>query len=318
MITLAEVHAAQQRIAGAVVRTPLVLLPQNESPFEIYLKDETAQPVASFKLRGAYNKIAQLTPAQLERGVISYSSGNHAQGVAWAARHLGSKAIIVMPSTTPELKRAATAALGAEVILVGPSSSERREKAEALAAEHDYSIVPPYDDMDIISGQATTGLEILEQLPTIDLILVPVGGGGLISGLATAVKLTNSRVQVWGIEPDLAADAKASFDAGSVVEWTAADSARTIADGLRTQSIGTLNLQHILAHVDGMLGVSEEEIVNAMRLTLTATSIVPEPSGAVALAAALYHADELPPAKQVAVIISGGNLDPTLRKQLFV
>ncbi len=317
MITLAEVHAAQQRIAGAVVRTPLILLPQNISPYEIYLKDETAQPVASFKLRGAYNKIAQFTPMQLQHGVIAYSSGNHAQGVAWAARKLGSKAIIVMPSTTPDRKREATIALGAEVILVGPASSERREKAEALAAKHGYAIVPPYDDPDIIAGQATAGLEILDQLPTVDSILVPVGGGGLISGLATAVKLTNPRVQVWGIEPALAADAKASFDARSVVEWPASDSTRTIADGLRTQSIGTLNLQHILAYVDGMLGVTEEEIINAMRLVLATTNIVPEPSGAVALAAALYHPDELPPAKQVAVIISGGNLDPTLRKQLF-
>jgi len=316
MVTLAEIHAAAARIAGAIVRTPLVLLPQTESPFEIYLKDESAQPIHSFKLRGAYNKIAQFSPDQLRRGVIAYSSGNHAQGVAWAARKLGAKAIIVMPGTMPQIKLDATRALGAEVILVGPSSSERREKAETLAAEHGYSIVPPYDDPQIIAGAATCGLEIIEQLPTVNLVVAPVGGGGLIGGVATAIKLTNPRIAVWGAEPALAADAKASFDARSIVEISADDTARTIADGLRTQSLGHLNLQHILAHVDGFVSVTEDEILNAMRLVLTATRIVPEPSGAVALAAALYHADELPPAKQVAVIVSGGNLDPTLRKSL--
>ena len=317
MITLADIHAAQQRIAGAVVRTPLVLLPQTESPSEIYLKDESAQPIGSFKLRGAYNKIGQFSPEQLRRGVIAYSSGNHAQGVAWAARRLGAKAIIVMPATTPAIKREATAALGAEIILVGPASSERRLKAEALAAQHGYAIVPPYDDPEIIAGQATCGLEILEQLPTIDLVLAPVGGGGLLSGVATVIKLTNPRIQIWGAEPALAADAKASFDTRSLVEWPATDAARTVADGLRTQSLGRLNLQHILAHVDGMLAVTEDEILNAMRLMLATTSIVPEPSGAVALAAALYHAHELPPAERVAVILSGGNLDPNLRRELL-
>ena len=237
--------------------------------------------------------------------------------MAWAARRLGAKAIIVMPVTTPAIKREATAALGAEIILVGPASSERREKAEALAVAHGYAIVPPYDDPEIIAGQATCGLEILEQLPTIDLVLAPVGGGGLISGVATAIKLTNPRIQIWGAEPALAADAKASFDARSLVEWPATDTARTVADGLRTQSLGRLNLQHILAHVDGFLCVTEDEILNAMRLVLTATSIVPEPSGAVALAAALYHAHELPPAQQVAVIVSGGNLDPNFCRELF-
>jgi len=317
MITLADIHAAQQRIAGAVVRTPLVLLPQTESPSEIYLKDESAQPIGSFKLRGAYNKIGQFSPEQLRRGVIAYSSGNHAQGVAWAARRLGAKAIIVMPATTPAIKREATAALGAEIILVGPASSERRLKAEALAAQHGYAIVPPYDDLEIIAGQATCGLEILEQLPTIDLVLAPVGGGGLLSGVATVIKLTNPRIQIWGAEPALAADAKASFDTRSLVEWPATDAARTVADGLRTQSLGRLNLQHILAHVDGMLAVTEDEILNAMRLMLATTSIVPEPSGAVALAAALYHAHELPPAERVAVILSGGNLDPNFRRELL-
>jgi len=312
LITLAEIQSAQHRIAGAVTRTPLIPLPNTN----IYLKDETAQPIRSFKLRGAYNKIAQLSPEQLRRGVVAYSSGNHAQGVAWSARQLGAKAIIVMPNTMPQIKLDATRALGAEVLVVGPSSSERLKKAEELAALHGYSIVPPYDDPQIIAGAGTCGLEILEQLPSVDLVLAPVGGGGLLGGVATAIKLSNPSIHIWGVEPALAADAKASFDARSIVEISADDTARTIADGLRTQSIGQLNLQQILQHVGGIVSVTEEEILSALRLVLTTTSIVPEPSGVVALAAALYHAAELPAAKQVVVIVSGGHLDPNLRKTL--
>jgi threonine dehydratase len=332
LITLADIQAAALRIAPAAIRTPLVRLDPARlraagftSPAEIYLKDESAQPIGSFKLRGAYNAIAQLSPDQLRRGVITYSSGNHAQGVAYAARALGSKAVIVMPSNAPRIKREATLALGAEVVEVGPASTERKLRAEALAAAHGYTIIPPYDDPAIIAGQATCGLEILAQLPDVDLILSPVSGGGLLSGVATAVKLASPSLipnpcplipAVYGCEPALAADAHASFTTRTLTEWAAADTSRTLCDGLRTQSLGTLNFAHILRFVDGIVTITEAEIRLATHLILAAADIVAEPSGAITLAAALFHSDELPPARKIVAIVSGGNLDPTLRAEL--
>ena len=288
---------------------------------EIYLKDESAQPIGSFKLRGAYSKIAQLSGEELRRGVITYSSGNHAQGVAYAARVLGAKAVVVMPSNAPQIKRDATIALDAEIVIVGTASSERREKAEELAALHGYTIVPPYDDPAIIAGQATCGVEILEQLPGVELVLSPVSGGGLLSGVATGIKLAaeamgNVAPQVWGCEPEFAADAAESFRTKTLVEWPAENTTRTLCDGLRTQSLGALNFEHILRFVDGIVTISEEEIRTATRVILEATKIVAEPSGAVTLAAALFHADELPKVRRVVAIVSGGNLDPALRAEL--
>ena len=338
LTTLADITAAATRIANVAVRTPLIPLdPARLAAFnlkptpQIYLKDESAQPIGSFKLRGAYNKIAQLTPDELRRGVITYSSGNHAQGVAYSARALGAKAVIVMPSNTPSIKLDATAALGAEIIRCGPASSERKQIAEALAAEHGYTIVPPYDDPAIIAGQATCGLEIFQQLqslqldPSHALILSPVSGGGLLSGVATAIKLAASTLSptpsphspaVYGCEPELAADAKQSFDTRTLTEWPASSTTRTLADGLRTQSLGLRNFNHILQFVDGIVTVSEAEIRRATSIILRATSIIPEPSGAVTLAAALFHAHELPIATTIVSIVSGGNLDPALRHEL--
>jgi threonine dehydratase len=329
LITLRDIELARDRISGTAVRTPLVRLTRarlrmagfaalSESMPDIYLKDESAQPIGSFKLRGASNMIAQLTPEQLAKGVITYSSGNHAQGVAYSARALGAKAVIVMPSTTPKVKLDATAALGAEIVLVGPASSERRLRAEQLSAEHGYTIIPPYDDDAIIAGQATCGLEIVHQLPNVDLVLSPVSGGGLLSGTATAVKLASSSVKVWGCEPELAADAQQSFNTRTLTEWPASDTTRTLCDGLRTQSLGQRNFEHILEHVDGILTVTEEEIRAATRIFLTATAIVAEPSGAVTLAAALFHTHELPSARKIVAIVSGGNLEPSLREQLHI
>lgn len=348
LITLADILAAQTRIASTAVRTPLVRLSRArlrmagfpefaENAPDIYLKDESAQPIGSFKLRGAYNKIAQLAPEQLKRGVITYSSGNHAQGVAYAARALGSKAVIVMPDNAPQIKRDATVALGAEIVTVGPASTDRKIKAEELEALHGYTMVPPYDDEAIIAGQGTCGLEILEQLPGVELVLSPVSGGGLLSGVSSAIKLGSEgpgpRAQgpesslnheswgvgprVWGCEPALSADAKESFYTRTLVEWPASKTSRTIADGLRTQSLGERNFAHVMQFVDGIVTVSEEEIRTALRVILTATALTAEPSGAVTLAAALFHAHELPEAKKVVAILSGGNLDPALRAELL-
>jgi threonine dehydratase len=332
LVTLDQILAARTRIVSTAVRTPLIRLtrarlrlagfPQlSDTTPDIYLKDESAQPIGSFKLRGAYNKIAQLTPDELRRGVITYSSGNHAQGVACAARALGAKAVIVMPETAPPIKRDATAALGAEIVTVGPASKDRLAKAEELVAQHGYIMVPPYDDDAIIAGQGTCGLEILEQLPNVDLVLAPVSGGGLLSGVAAALKLSSESSQrkppaIWGCEPALAADAHESFTEKQLVEWPADKTARTLADGLRTQSLGQRNFAHILRFVDGIVTVTEDEIRTTLRILLAATSIVAEPSGAVALAAALFHPQELPAASKVVAIVSGGNLDPELRAQL--
>jgi threonine dehydratase len=332
LISLADIYAARERIASTAVRTPLVRLSRarlrmagwpelSDSIPDIYLKDESAQPIGSFKLRGAYNKVRSLTPEQLKRGVITYSSGNHAQGVAYAARALGAKAVIVMPENAPRVKREATAALGAEIVTVGPASTERKLKAEELVAEHGYVMVPPYDDEAIIAGQATCGVELLEQLPNVDLVLSPVSGGGLLSGVATGIKLASEAEgreapKVWGCEPELSADAKESFDTKQLVEWPAAKTTRTIADGLRTQSLGERNFAHILRFVDGIVTVTEDEIREALRIVLKATAIVAEPSGAVALAAALFHAHELPEAQRIVAIVSGGNLDPDMRAEL--
>lgn len=313
MITLDHVKHARERLRGVAVRTPLVAATGMNG---LYIKPESFQPVGSFKLRGAYNKISSLTAEERRRGVITYSSGNHAQGVAYAARAVGAKAVIVMPGNSPKIKIDATGALGAEIVMVGPGSHERKAKAEELAAQHGYVIVPPYNDEAIIAGQGTIGLEILEDLPDAGLVLSPVGGGGLISGVAAAIKLSRPEVKVVGVEPELGNDAQQSLRAGKIVEISAEQTARTAADGLRTQSIGEINFAHIRKFVDDIVTVSEDEIRKAMRALALQSKLVAEPSGAVTVAAYLYHNQELPSARPAVAIISGGNVEPKLLSQL--
>jgi threonine dehydratase len=317
LVTIDSIRAAADRIARIAVKTPLVRAYFQDVPGAVWLKAESLQPIGSFKLRGAANKILQLTPDEIARGVITYSSGNHAQGVAYAAREVGAKAVIVMPSNAPEIKRAATIALGAEVVDVGVASSERLSKAEELVREHGYVVIPPYDDEQIITGQATCGLEIIESLPEIDLVLAPVSGGGLLSGIATAVKRISPRTKVFGIEPELAGDAAESFRTGKVVTWPAELTSRTIADGLRTQSVGLRNFAHIQAFVDGIITVTEAEIRAAMRAIVGSARIVPEPSGAASSAALLFHRAELPAFKTAVAVVSGGNVDPVLLAEVL-
>ena len=349
LVTLEDIRAARERIAAVAVPTGLYGVDAarlsaagaGELPFSLFIKAESEQPIGSFKLRGAYNCIAQLSKEELQRGVITYSSGNHAQGVAYAARALGAKAVIVMPEAAPMIKREATLAMGAEVVLVGPASSERLAKAQVLSAKFGYKIIPPYDDPAIIAGQGTCGLEIVEQMGLVDgpeadssafsasgerygmtrrdevVILSPVSGGGLLSGIATAVKLAApGRTQVWAAEPELAADATESFRTRKLVEWPAEKTTRTICDGLRTQSMGKLNFAHVMRYVDGMVNVSDDEILRAMRIMLDATDLVPEPSGAATFAAALFHRGELPPCERMVAVLSGGNIDPALKAKL--
>jgi threonine dehydratase len=283
---------------------------------QLYLKTENLQPIGSFKLRGAYNKVASLPEKERSRGVITYSSGNHAQGVAYAARAMGVKAVIVMPGNAPAVKREATLALGAEIILVGPASSERQAKAEELAALHGYAIVPPYNDEMIIAGQGTMGLEILEDLPEVGTVIAPVGGGGMLSGIATAIKLSRPSVKVIGVEPELAADAQASLRSGKVVHSSAEDATRTLADGLRTQSIGARNFEHIRRYVDDIVTVSEDEIRRATRMLAADPKTLAEPSGAVAVAAFLFHRNELPKTTVNVAVISGGNIEAEMLAEL--
>jgi threonine dehydratase len=317
MVALADIRAAQSRLRGITVHTPLIEFKLCDAdPRRLFLKLENRQPIGAFKLRGAYNKIASLTAEERERGVITYSSGNHAQGVAYAARAVGAKAVIVMPNNAPQIKREATQELGAEIVLVGPGSTERQTKAEELAAEHGYAIVPPYNDEQIIAGQGTMGLEILEDLPDVDMVLAPVGGGGMISGVATAIKLSKPSVKVIGVEPELAADAQASFRAGKIVQFPAGDVTRTMADGLRTQSIGPINFEHIRRYVDDIITVTENEICRALKYLSGNTETVAEPSGAVAVAGFIFHADQLPQAKLAVAIISGGNIDPKILEEI--
>jgi len=322
LVSLESIRAAAARIAGIAVRTPLI-----EAAFpgvsgygtgkRIWLKAESLQPIGAFKIRGAANKILQLSAAEIARGVITYSSGNHAQGVAYAAREVGAKAVIVMPSNAPAIKRAATLALGAEVVDVGLASSERLAVAEQLVREHGYVVVPPYDDEQIIAGQATCGLEIAETLPDVDLVLSPVSGGGLLSGVAAAVKQLRPQARVFGVEPELAADTAESFRTGSIVTWPAELTSRTIADGLRTQSVGRRNFAHIQAFVEGIITVTEAEIRAAMRAIVAATRLVPEPSGAVAAAALLFHSDQLPAYTRAVAVVSGGNVAPELLAEVL-
>jgi threonine dehydratase len=312
VITLEDVRLAQRRVRGVALHTPLVPCPRGEEGRALYLKAENLQPTGAFKLRGAYNKISSLSPEERSRGVVAHSSGNHAQAVAYAARSLGVRAVIVMPRGAARVKFDATTAFGAEVVLVGDDSTERTRKAEELAAEHGYVPVPPYDDETLIAGQGTVGLEILQDLSDVETVLVPVSGGGLISGVAAALKLSRPEVRVIGVEPELAADARASLKSGRLVEFPAEQVGRTIADGLRVRKLGDAPFEHVLAFVDDIVAVSEDEILEAMRRLILRVRLVVEPSGAVPFAAYLFHQDELPSTQINVAVISGGNVEPHL------
>ncbi|MBI2677878.1 MAG: threonine/serine dehydratase [Candidatus Koribacter versatilis] len=314
LVTLADILAAQQRVKGVAFHTPLIPHPKVAG---LYFKAESLQPIGAFKIRGAYNKIASLPDAERKRGVITYSSGNHAQAVTYAARAFGIRAVIVMPNNAPPVKQEGTRALGAEIVLVGPASSERLAKAEELSAKHGYVMVPPYDDPAVVAGQGTCGLEILADLPDVELVLAPVSGGGMLSGAATAIKLSGSKAKVFGVEPELAGDSQESFRLGKLVEWPAEKTTRTICDGLRTQSLGRLNFEHIRKYCDDIVTVTEDEIRRAIRELATEVHIVAEPSGAVTYAAWRWHRNELPPAEKIACIITGGNIDPKLLREVL-
>ena len=311
LVGLDRIRAAADTLRGVTIRTPL--LPIDPPERRHYLKAESLQPIGAFKLRGAYVAVASLEPAERARGVITYSSGNHAQGVARAARLLGAPAVVVMPSDAPALKAQRVAAEGAEIVIVGTASQERQAVAERLAAERGLHVIPPYDDDRIIAGQGTCGLEIVEDLPDVAAVLVPIGGGGLISGVAAAIRAIRPAARIIGVEPELAADARDSFLAGRIVEWPAELVSRTIADGTRTQAVGRRTFAHIAALVDRIVTVSEAEIAAAVRLAAEEVRLVVEPSGALSIAALRFRRAEAGlsgKAGPVVAIVSGGNVDP--------
>jgi threonine dehydratase len=311
LVTIEAIRAAAATLRGVAVRTPLVAF--GDPAERRWLKVESLQPIGAFKIRGAYVAIASLPPDEQARGVITYSSGNHAQGVARAARLLGAPAVVVMPSDAPSVKRERVAADGAEIVVVGTASDERQRVAESLAAERGLSIIPPFDDDRIIAGQGTVGLELVEDLADLACVLVPVGGGGLASGVATAVRSLMPAARVIGVESELAADAQESLMRGQIVRWPAELVSRTIADGTRTQALGARTFAHLRAYLDQIVTVDEAEIAGAVRLAAEQCRLVVEPSGALALAAMAFHGRELGlvglPGSVVAVI-SGGNVDP--------
>ena len=313
LVTIDEIRAASRRLAGVTIRTPLV--PFGPPEDRMWLKAESLQAIGAFKLRGAYVAVSSLTDEERRRGVITYSSGNHAQGVARAARLLGAPAVVVMPSDAPVIKRARVEADGAEVVIVGTASDERQARAEAIAADRGLAIIPPFDDDRIIAGQGTVGLEIAEDLPDVEVVLVPVGGGGLASGVATAIKALRPAARVVGVEPELAADARESLQRGEIVRWAAADVSRTIADGTRTQALGTRTFAHLRAFLDDIVTVTEAEIVAGVRLAAERSRLVAEPSGALVVAAMAFRAAAAGIAvgtgRRTAVgVVSGGNVDP--------
>jgi threo-3-hydroxy-L-aspartate ammonia-lyase len=317
LVTIGAIRAAARTLDGVALRTPLVAF--GAPADRAFLKAESLQPTGAFKIRGAYVAIAALSPDARRRGVITYSSGNHAQGVARAARLLDAPAVVVMPSNAPEIKRRRVASDGAEIVTVGPSSEERRVVAERLAVERGLSVIPPFDDDRIIAGQGTVGLEIVEDLPDVAAVLVPIGGGGLASGVVAAIKALRPSTRVLGIEPELAADARDSLAAGRIVDWSAEAVSRTIADGTRTQSLGARTFAHLSALLDGIVTVSEGEIAAAVRLAAEEARLVVEPSGALTIAALRFRPNEIgaSPAGPVVAVVSGGNVDPARYLELL-
>ena len=310
LVTLESIRRAAEEIRGVAVRTPLL-----ESPWpELWLKPENLQPMGAFKIRGAVTAIARLTDEERANGILAHSSGNHAQAVAYAARRLGVDAHIVIPDNAPARKVDATRGYGATIELV--PLTERFSRPAELQRQTGKAMVPPFDHPDVIAGQGTIGLEIAEDAPDVDVVLVPVSGGGLLSGIATALAALLPRVKVIGVEPELAGDAAASFHSGHRQEWSPHDTARTMADGLRTFAVGELPWAHIQAYVHDIITVTEDEIADATRRLLLEARVLAEPSGAVSTAAFLFHRDQLPPGKTVAVV-SGGNIDPGVLRALL-
>ena len=305
MHKLYEFMEARERLGTIIEKTKLIhsTVFSEESGNDIYIKPENLQKTGSFKIRGAYNRIAKLTEEEKSRGVIAASAGNHAQGVAFGAQKLGIKAIIVMPKHTPLIKVEATKKYGAEVILHGDVYDDAYNKAKELQAEHGYTFVHPFDDEDVIEGQGTIALEVLEELPDAEIILVPIGGGGLISGVAAAAKMKNPQIKIVGVEPEGAASAVAALENNEVVELS---EAVTIADGTAVKRIGDTTFDYIKKYVDEIVTVSDYELMEAFLLLVEKHKIVAENSGILSIAGLKKLNVK---GKKIISILSGGNID---------
>jgi threonine dehydratase len=305
-VTFDDVRSAAERLKGIANRTPVATSRTLNERLgaEVFFKCENLQRVGAFKFRGAYNAVSRLSEADKQRGVITYSSGNHAQAMALVGKLLGVKTVIVMPDNAPATKRAATEGYGAQVVPYDPQTGDRQPIAESLAAEHGYTIIPPFDHAHVIAGQGTAALELVEELGGLDALLVPCGGGGLISGCALAAKGLAPGCQVVGVEPEVADDATRSFRTRVL---HTVHNPPTIADGTRTSSLGELTFPLVLQYVDDMVTVSEAAIMEAVRYSFFRLKLVVEPSGALGLAALLSGA--IRPQGRVGVILSGGNID---------
>lgn len=309
-VSVAEVRSAATRLKGIALHTPLV--PFSGVEPELLVKAESLQPTGAFKLRGAYSAISALPPEQRAKGVVAHSSGNHAHAVAFAAAILGVPATVVVPSNAPPVKVEAARSRGATIVVSAPGLAAREAAVEELIARHGYTPIPPFEHRDVIAGQGTAGLEIAADCPDVDLVVCPVGGGGLIAGVAAAVTAANPAAKVVGVEPEFAADAKDSLRQGRRLAWTAEQTARTIADALRVEQVGQLAWLHLTSQVHDVVTVSDDEIKAAMRLLALGARLVAEPAGAAAVAACLFRAGELPSASRRVAILSGGNVDPAL------
>lgn len=303
--TIAGIYQAARQLEGVAKKTPLIHSDyfSSLSDNEVFLKPENLQHTGAFKLRGAYNKISQLNEAERKKGVITASAGNHAQGVAFAAQKLGVKAVICMPATTPILKVEGTRALGAEVVLHGDGFDDAYAYSLELQKKHGYVYIHPFNDLEVLLGQGTTALEIIDACKDIDAILVPIGGGGFASGVALATKLVNPDIKVIGVEPANAACMKTALAADKVVTL---DSADTVADGCAVKTAGTLTFEFCKKYLDDIITVSEMEIMGALLSLIEKHKLIAEGAGVLSLAAI----SKLPfKGKKVAAIISGGNID---------
>ena len=315
MVTYDDVKEAAGRLRGVAHRTPVATSRTLDERLggRLFLKCENLQRAGAFKFRGAMNAIARLTPAERARGILTYSSGNHAQAIALASRLLGASATIVMPENAPAAKRRATEGYGARVVVYDPARAKREEIAEGLRREGDPVLIPPYDHADVIAGQGTAAKELFEEVGELDVLLVPCGGGGLLSGSALSARALGPRCRVIGVEPETADDATRSFETGTL---HTVSNPVTIADGARTPSLGKLTFPLVRQNVDRMVTVSDDDLVRAMRFVWERMKLVVEPTGVLGLAAAFTH-EALVAGKGVGVILSGGNVDLGTALELF-
>ena len=309
-----RVKAAQKRLKGHAHVTPIMTSRtlNQLTGAEIFLKCENFQRMGAFKFRGAYNAMSRLTDDQKKNGVITHSSGNHAQAVALVGRLLGIKTVVVMPDDAPAIKRAATETYGASVIEYDPGETSREKISQDLSIRHGYTLVPPYDHIDIVAGQGTAAMELFDELTTLDMLMVPCGGGGLLSGCAVTARTMSPNCRVIGIEPKLADDATKSFHSGKLHTVT---NPPTIADGTRTPCLGKVTFPLVLEYVDDMQTVSESAIMEAVKFLFYRLKLVVEPSGALGLAALLSR--EVQPDGRVGIILSGGNIDGATMKTIL-